>query len=64
MFFVSVSLPPPPSSSPPFVLHVHSPGRRYTPKASNGPIPFVVYNGEGFYSGVEYGDLTAHGAKV
>ena len=26
-------------------------------------LPFVIYNGEGFYSGVEYGDLTAQGAK-
>lgn len=36
----------------------------YTPTASTGPLPFVVYNGEGFYSGVEFGDLTARGAKV
>ena len=31
--------------------------------AAAAPAPFVVYNGEGFYSGVEYGDLTAEGAK-
>ena len=36
----------------------------YTPAFSSGPVPFVVYNGEGFYSGVEFGDLTAQGAKV
>jgi hypothetical protein len=36
----------------------------YTPKGAKGPLPFVIYNGEGFYSGVEYGDLTAQGAKV
>jgi hypothetical protein len=36
----------------------------YTPKYSKGALPFVIYNGEGFYSGVEFGDLTAQGAKV
>ena len=36
----------------------------YTPKGSTGPLPFVIYNGEGFFSGVEFGDLTAQGAKV
>ena len=36
----------------------------WTPKDSKAPLPFVIYNGEGFFSGVEYGDLTAEGAKV
>lgn len=36
----------------------------YTPKDASGPLPFVVYNGEGFRSGVEFGDLTAQGAQV
>ena len=37
----------------------------YVPKglADGVKLPFVIYNGEGFYSGVEYGDLTAQGAK-
>ena len=35
----------------------------YIPKkAAAGSLPFVVYNGEGFFSGVEFGDLTAQGA--
>ena len=38
----------------------------YTPKDDDGggPRPFVVYNGEGFFSGVEFGDLTAQGAQA
>jgi hypothetical protein len=36
----------------------------YTPKGVARRVPFVVYNGEGFFSGVDYGDLTAQGAKV
>jgi dienelactone hydrolase len=36
----------------------------YTPKGAASPVPFVIYNGEGYYSGVEFGDLTAEGAQV
>ncbi len=36
----------------------------YTPKGATAQLPFVVYNGEGFFSGVQFGDLTAAGAKV
>ena len=42
----------------PFDVFVYAPAA-----ASSAPAPFVVFNGEGFFSGVEYGDLTAEGAK-
>jgi hypothetical protein len=36
----------------------------YTPKGATARTPFVIYNGEGYLSGVQFGDLTASGAKV
>ena len=54
-FDVFVYLPRQPTSS----LHRDGAGA-----GAGGRLPIFVYNGEGFYSGIEFGDLTAQGLAV